>query len=81
MERTTVSTSGSSGTALGQFDEDAAVADQQRIALQLNIGIEIVDAGETIEGPRMPRANDVLPVKIAFTQRTTSVRADTIEAA
>ena len=65
---------------LGKFDEDAAFANGDGIALQLDIGIEIIDAGEAIERPGMPGANDLAAIDIAIAQRTAGVWAQTIEA-
>jgi hypothetical protein len=67
--------------SLGKFDEDAAFANGDGIALQLNIGIEIIHAAEAIECPGMPGTNDLAAIDIAIAQRTAGVWAQTIKAA
>jgi hypothetical protein len=57
-----------------------AVLDGDGIAFELDVGIEIVDAGAAVKGPAMPRADDLVSVKIAVAEWTAGVRAETVEA-
>jgi hypothetical protein len=66
-------------SVLRKFGEDAAFFDLHGIALQLDVGIEVVDACFTIEGPTVPRAHDLIAIQIALSQRTAGVRAQTVK--
>jgi hypothetical protein len=51
------------------------------MALQLDIRIEIVYAGDAVKRPGVPRANDLAAVDIAIAERTASVGTETVETA
>ncbi len=66
---------------LGDVDEDGAVADVDGMAFELNSGVEIIDAGEAIEGPGVPGADDLGAIEIAVAQRAAGVGAEAVKAA
>ena len=67
------------GCLFGQVNEYVAVLHDDGMSLQLNVGVEIVDSGFAIEGPGVPRTNDLIAVEIAVTQGAAGVRAAAIE--
>jgi hypothetical protein len=53
--------------------------DGDGITLELDVGIEIVDAGAAIEGPGVPRADDLIAVEITVAEGAAGVRAEAVE--
>lgn len=77
-DRTTVSTSGSSGK-LGQFDEHLVAFHFNGEALQLDVGVDVVLSGRTAVFPAVPRADEVAVFDVALAQRAPLVRANAQE--
>src|SRR5579864_1947236 len=73
--RTTVSTSGSSGMRFG-VQKNVAAFSFDREALELDRRIEIVFAGAAVVSPFMPGTHEHMVLKIALTEGTSRVRAD-----
>ncbi len=78
IDRTTVSTSGSSGT-YGTSMKNLAVLDPHRISGDAARGIAIVLAGAAIEFPKVVRAGEVRAIEVPLPERTAVVNADAIE--
>src|ERR1700674_5808540 len=81
IERTTVSTSGSSGTALGNHQEDVFAILPDFIGGHPLSGIVIVFAGAAVKLPQVIRANHAAIVKLALAQRAATMDAHAAERA
>src|ERR1700680_680766 len=76
--RTTVSTSGSSGTRFG-VQKNVVAFGFDREAIELDRRIVIVFAGSAVVGPFMPGTHEHMVLEIALTKRASGVRADSGE--
>src|SRR5277367_257840 len=80
-ERTTVSTSGSSGTASLRpnlwIDQNIVSVGFHRVAIQLDGGIEIVFASAAVVGPFVPGTNHHVVLQVSLPDGSTGVRTDT----
>src|SRR5947209_6464420 len=76
-ERTTVSTSGSSGTSalVRNVDQNIVAFDADGIHGQRHLRVEIVLPGPAIVFPGVPRARDHVPVQRALGERSSRMRA------
>src|SRR5262245_54441264 len=79
IERTTVSTSGSSGMRLRNINPDFVAADLDGIGGELQLGIEVVCSGVAIELPEVPRADQAPAADHAVPERTAAMRADSLD--
>src|SRR5580698_2060215 len=73
--RTTVSTSGNSGTRF-RVEQNIVPFHFHRVAVQLNGGIKIVFAGAAILGPLMPRTGNDVVLQNSLSDRAAGVRAN-----
>src|SRR5271156_4866346 len=77
-ERTTVSTSGSSGTRLG-IEKNIVPVGLHREYIQFDGGIKIVFAGAAIVCPFMPGTDHHIVLDISLPDRSAGVRANTAQ--
>src|SRR5580658_5462885 len=78
IDRTTVSTSGSSGT-FRHFEQDVVAFDCDRVGGNLLAGIEVVGASLAVPLPGMPGANDMIAVQGALPQWSATVQTRSTE--
>lgn len=78
-DRTTVSTSGSSGTLGGYFEEDVVAVDVNGEGLDADGRVEVIFAGAAVVLPGVPRADEHVAVEGSLAERAAGMRASAVE--
>src|SRR5579862_5496237 len=76
--RTTVSTSGNSGTS-GNVDQNIGALDLDGERVDADVGVEIVEPGAAIVFPGVPRTHQCIPVQRPLPERSPGVRANAVQ--